>query len=273
MAGRPLWELCARATGLGPDEARALVAFGAVWLGRGVALDPGHPLPAKGAFRVNFPAYGPREFYEPDPGRVAFEDKDILVYRKEANRPSQAVPYDARNNVLAGLTRQRGVFLRLAHRLDLGTSGLLLLAKSLKAAGFLGKSFQRGQIAKRYLALSSGPPPPWDETEVTAPIARVQNRFVARENGPGLPSRTILRPLAAFEGRVLFLATPRTGRTHQIRLHLSHLGYPIVGDCFYGGAPHPRLMLAASGLAFRHPSSREPMALGGPWGGDPPDLG
>ncbi|MDR2339927.1 MAG: RluA family pseudouridine synthase [Deltaproteobacteria bacterium] len=265
MEGRPLWELCGRATGLPEAKARELVDFGCLWLGKFPITDPEFRLPKDGTFRVNLPEYGPVAFYEPDPSRIVFEDEDILVYDKESGRPSQAVPYDNRNNVHSGFTRLRGMTLRLPHRLDLGTSGLLIMSKNQRAAGFLGKLFQNGLVRKRYLALSGGDPPDWEETDATASVAKAQQRYVVRDKGPGKSARTHLKVLSARDGKVLFLAVPHTGRTHQIRLHLSHLGYPILGDAFYGGAPHRRLMLRASGIAFRHPTTHEPMVLGGPW--------
>jgi 23S rRNA pseudouridine1911/1915/1917 synthase len=269
MEGLPLRDLCVKLSGLSPEDASTLVEFGCMWLDGVQKTDPGLPLPATGLFRLNFPAYGPKKFYETDPSRIVFEDPDMIVYHKESGRPTQGVPYDGYNNVHSGLMRLRGIFLRLPHRLDMGTSGLLLISKNLKAAGFLGKCFQKGIVKKRYLALARGAPPDWEEKDVTASIAKIQNRFTARERGPGLPSWTSFKVLAARDGLVLFLAVPHTGRTHQIRLHLNLLGYPIIGDYIYGGPNYKRLMLRASGIAFRHPISHLPMVMGGPWDTDP----
>jgi 23S rRNA pseudouridine1911/1915/1917 synthase len=262
MAGRPLKELCSKISGLSLEESEDLVYFGAMWLDDKQKSDPFLSLPATGEFRLNFPAYGPRRFYEIDEKRVVYEDRDVLVYDKESGRPSQAVPYDAYNNVLSGLTRARGIFLRLPHRLDLGTSGLLLVAKNQKAAGIIGKAFQEGQIKKRYLALCSGTKPDWTEKEAGAFIAKNGGKLLAREKGPGLPAKTIIRILGGESGRLFIQAAPLTGRTHQIRLHLSFLGLPIKGDSFYGGEKADRLMLRAAGLAFRRPSDGKAMILG-----------
>jgi 23S rRNA pseudouridine1911/1915/1917 synthase len=262
MAGKPLKELCALISGLKIDEAEKLIEFGAMWINNRQILDPKLSLPGAGEFRLNFPAYGPVRFYEVDPQRIVFEDDALLVYDKESGRPSQAVPHDAHNNVLASLTRLRGGILRLPHRLDAGTSGLLIVAKSLVAASALGKAFQKGQIKKRYLALSVGDKPPWDSRSVNASIAKSGRGLLVRENGPGLAARTDFKLLSWDCGMALILAKPLTGRTHQIRLHLSYLGYPIKGDQYYGGEAGRRLMLKATGLAFKHPISGEPMVLG-----------
>jgi RluA family pseudouridine synthase len=268
MAGRPLKELCAKVTGLGEAEAAELVRFGAAWVGSRQKTDPEMPLPESGDFRVNLPAYGLLRFYEADPERIVYEDDHVLVYDKESGRPSQGVPHDAHNNALSALERLTGCSLRLPHRLDAGTSGLLMTAKTREAAGELGKSFQKGRVAKRYVALSAGEGPEWDETEADASIAKNAGKLVARANGPGLAARTTLRVLARRGPKTLFLAVPHTGRTHQIRLHLSFLGCPVAGDRFYGGVPARRLMLRATGLAFPHPATGQVVVLGEPWRGE-----
>jgi RluA family pseudouridine synthase len=268
MAGMPLRDLCARATGLPPEEAEELVRFGGIWLDSRQKLDPELPLPARGEFRVNFPAYGIWRFYEADPGRIVYEDGSVLVYDKESGRPSQGVPHDVHNNALSALVRLTGLELRLPHRLDAGTSGLLIMAKTREAAGELGKAFQKGRVSKRYVALSEGEGPAWDEQEVRAAVAKNAGKLVCRANGPGLAAHTTLRVLARRGAKTLFLAVPHTGRTHQIRLHLSFEGHPIAGDRFYGGVPRPRLMLRASGISFPHPLTGRPVVLGEPWEDD-----
>jgi RluA family pseudouridine synthase len=265
MAGLPLKALCAKVLGLGEEEAADLVRFGCMWLFSKPSLDPELPLPASGAFRLNLPAYGPSRFHEADPARIVYEDSHLLVYDKESGRFSQAVPHDAYNNALSALWRLTGVELRLPHRLDAGTSGLLIAAKTREAAGALGKAFQQGRVAKRYVALSEGDAPGWDEREADAAIAKNAGKLVARAKGPGLESRTTLKVIARRGAKTLFLAVPHTGRTHQIRLHLSFEGHPVKGDRFYGGVEAPRLMLRASGLAFPHPATGRAVVLGEPW--------
>jgi 23S rRNA pseudouridine1911/1915/1917 synthase len=272
--------LAARLMRVSDAEAAALVDFGSVWLDDRPCLDPGHPLSGHGRFRLNPPAYGPRRFYESDPARIVLEDEDVLIYHKESGRPSQAVPHDAYNNVLAGLRRlvtargDRDNRLWLLHRLDADTSGLLMLAKNQKAAGFLGKAFQNGLVAKEYLALGLGLPPREREFSVKAPIAKEGRRYVVRPRGPGLDSWTDFTvldwadpapPQTPGLRRFLFLARPRTGRTHQIRLHLAWAGWPLSGDRFYGRPEEspsaPRLMLVSAGLTFPHPRDQRETSL------------
>lgn len=288
--------LAARLTGLPLPEAAELVAFGALWLDDRPFLEPDLQLTGYRSFRINSPAYGPVRFYEADPARVVFEDRDLLIYNKESGRPSQAVPHDAHNNVLSALGRMlagrgRSSRLWLPHRLDADTSGLLMLAKTKEAAGLMGKAFQQGLVAKKYLCLGLGPIPNSDAFSVDTPIAKEGRRYLTRPLGPGLAARTDFTVLGLVEetaetlraakgshgltgrreedppsaghtqgprgwSRVLFEAVPMTGRTHQIRLHIAWAGWPLVGDRFYGrpeSPPAPRLMLASASLAFRHP--------------------
>jgi 23S rRNA pseudouridine1911/1915/1917 synthase len=265
MEGESVTALVRRITNLSEVASRDLVDFGSMWINNSQVLDPNFLLPKSGTFKLCFPEYGPQRFYEANISRIILEDDCLMVYRKESGRPSQAVPHDAYNNVHSALMRLRGIFLRLPHRLDIGTSGLLILAKTQKAAGFLGRAFQKGNVNKRYLALSEGIAPQWKERELIASIAKEDKRYVVREEGPGLVGRTHFKVLGVRGDKVLFLATPHTGRTHQIRLHLSHLGYPIIGDAFYGGRPSGRLMLEASGIDFPHPQTFERVILGGPF--------
>jgi len=261
--------LTTKLAGLAPAEAAELVAFGALWLDDRPCLDPERQLAGHQSFRLNSPAYGPVRFYEADPGRIVFEDRDILIYNKESGRPSQAVPHDAHNNVLAALSRllegrEERPRLWLSHRLDADTSGLLMMARNKEAAGFLGKAFQEGRVAKEYLALGLGPAPKQARFSVEAPIAKEGGRYLVKPKGPGLAARTDFTTLGRLgEGntsqgwcRPLFRAVPLTGRTHQIRLHLAWAGWPILGDRFYGrpeAPPAPRLMLASASLTFSHP--------------------
>lgn len=284
LKGDKLARLVMLLTRLPADEAAALVEFGSAWLDDRPCLDPARPLAGHSAFRLNPPAYGPNKFYEAEPARIVFEDRDLLVYNKESGRPSQAVPHDAHNNVLAALERllaARGEAkprLWLSHRLDADTSGLLLMAKNKEAAGFMGKAFQEGRVSKAYLCRGLGRRPEKNRFTVDAPIAKEGRRYVVKPKGPGLESRTDFTVLDLREaGRLheaLFLAAPLTGRTHQIRLHLAWAGWPIVGDKFYGRhdeatAPAPRLMLVSARLSFTHPRTGMPMRLNHPGWAEP----
>ena len=264
FAGKMAFELVMALANADKDLAIELVEFGSLWLDNRVMEDPSRIL-SPGFFRLNMPPHRPRVFYEIDPARIVHSDSDVIVYDKEAGRPSQGVPHDARNNVLAAMERRTGLALRLIHRLDAPTSGLLMIAATKLAASRVGDDLRRRKVRKRYLAMSQGEPPAWRETEVDAPIGKEGSRYLVTEEGKGLSAKTKLTLLARSGEKLLFMAEPLTGRTHQIRLHMAFLGYPVSGDKFYGGAPDLRLMLRASGLAFRHPGDARELVFGGPW--------
>lgn len=159
------------------------------------------------------------------------------------------------------------------HRLDRGTSGALLFARTREAAATLAKAFEEGRIDKRYLALVRGSPP--DAGVVDYPIPR-------REGGPRVPAVTRYRRIARspMDRCSLVLASPETGRLHQVRRHLRHIDHPLVGDVTHGSGVINRhyratyglhrLALHASLLAFEHPVTAARIEITAPI---PDDLG
>jgi len=136
---------------------------------------------------------------------------------------------------LARLARP-GLALHLVHRLDRDTSGVVVLAKDAEANRVLKDAFRFQRIHKVYWALCRGAPP-WDTLLVDAPIGDDEASEVRVRMGVvpgGQPARTRLFVLARWPGLCLVAAHPRTGRTHQIRVHLEHAGHPILGDRIYG---------------------------------------
>ncbi len=154
--------------------------------------------------------------------------------------------------------------LRAVHRLDRETSGVVLLARDARTASRLGRAFAAGSIHRRYLAVVS--PSPAQAFEVEGRLRRVLDpqrfRFAlasGAEEG-GKPSHTRFRRLEVREGRALVEASPTTGRTHQIRVHLAAAGSPIVGDRVYGGPDErgaPRCLLHAQRLSLALPGAGE----------------
>mgnify|MGYP005837810625 CR=1 FL=1 len=128
-----------------------------------------------------------------------------------------------------------GSFVRPVHRIDKETSGVVLFAKTEEAFRGLSLQFQERTLTKIYHALVEGRPG-WVEQNCDVPLRvdgdRRHRTIVHRE---GKPSRTFLKVLETFRGFALVEAQPKTGRTHQIRVHLSYLGHPIVGDALYRG--------------------------------------
>ncbi len=159
------------------------------------------------------------------------------------------------------------------HRLDRGTSGALLFARTKEAAASLCKAFEEGRVAKTYFALVRGEPPAEGVIDHAIPKS---------EDGPKVPARTRYRLLrrSSIDRCSLVEATPETGRLHQVRRHLRHLGHPLVGDVTYGSGEINRhyratydlhrLALHARSLAFDHPETGERTCVFAPV---PSDLG
>jgi tRNA pseudouridine65 synthase len=153
------------------------------------------------------------------------------------------------------------------HRLDRGTSGALLFARTRDAAAVLARAFEEGSIEKRYVALVRGMPP--DEGVIDYPLPK-------KEDGPRVRAVTRFRTLArsAVDRCSLVEAFPETGRLHQVRRHLRHIDHPLVGDVRHGSgainrhyratyALH-RLALHAASLAFAHPTTGARVAVVAP---------
>lgn len=243
-------------------EARDLVDFGSVHVAGRVVRNGDRPVRAGEEVRVYWPWSGVRRFYELDPVRILFRDPWILAYDKEAGIPTQPMPSDGYNNVFEAARRflaQEGPndpYVGLHHRLDRETSGALVMTVSRQANKALGRAFQDHRVSKRYLAWVRGVPE-WDQKVVRKAIGRGTGRYEAWEDRPGKSAETEVTTVFRGPGRSLVHAVPKTGRTHQIRLHLASEGFPILGDRLYGdpetAEAAPRLLLHAFRLEFPHP--------------------
>ena len=206
---------------------------------------------------VRFPPEAPSDVPESDlPLSICFEDDHYLVADKPAGlvvHPTAGHHGDTLAGAYMALMHRRGeaapVF-RPLYRLDKNTSGALLLAKTAYGAS----AFPR-EVQKEYLALAQGlfAQP---EGEIDLPIAREEGSIIRRTDSPkGRPSRTHYRVLAQGGGLALLRVRLLTGRTHQIRVHLSAAGYPLAGDTLYGGDGSllPRQALHCALIGFHHP--------------------
>lgn len=197
---------------------------------------------------------------------VIHEDAQVLALNKPAGLSSQGGRIRAHtlDDLLWAFMRSNGKRPELVHRLDRDTSGVILAAKTKPAAGFLGKALQARKLDKTYVALVSATPDP-RQGVIDAPLIREEigresyMRVAAPETPGAQASVSRYRTLSASEEGALVELEPKTGRMHQLRVHMASIGRPLVGDVRYGGAltfagrPAPRLMLHAAKLTFPHP--------------------
>ncbi len=200
---------------------------------------------------------------------VVYEDDDIVVINKPAGLAVQGGSGITRHvdGMLDGLAGASGVRPRLVHRLDKDTSGLLLLARSAKAARNLADSFAGRDIEKIYLAICA-PGPVADMGRIDAPLAKGMagpdlEKMMA-DHDAGKAAVTDYRVLARGEQAALVEFTPLTGRTHQIRVHAAHIGAPLWGDIKYGGTGKGRFYLHARKLTLIHPKTGKDITLEAP---------
>jgi RluA family pseudouridine synthase len=198
--------------------------------------------------------------------RVVFEDEWLLVVDKPAHMPSQATPAEIAGT-LDNWAQTRHRQARLVHRLDREASGLLIISKRPEARTLLQAALESGLIERRYRALVKGKLT--GEGEIRLRIARdpadPRKRRALPENDPnGQPACSRYRALRQIDGATLVELQLETGRTHQLRVHLSALGHPIVGDRLYGGPLAERLMLHAEHLTLPHPSDGKVVSLSAP---------
>ena len=167
-----------------------------------------------------------------------------------------AVPGRTEPDCLAARAQTRWLDARVVHRLDQATSGLMLLARGAAAQRTLSLAFAERRIAKRYVAVVEGELV-GEAGEIDLPLAADWPRRPRQQVDPvhGKPSLTRWRVLARAGGRTSVELEPVSGRSHQLRVHLQHLGHPICGDTLYGSgaASAPRLLLHATQMVLTHP--------------------
>ena len=187
---------------------------------------------------------------------ILAEGEGWLAVNKPAGIPVHPVNKVRENSLIRILRRQRGdEQLRLAHRLDRETSGVLLVACEAASASVLAQAFMRGGVHKEYLALVAG-----EVAEASGRIdlpigdATASRVYTRREAGHGQAAGTAWTVERRWPDRTLLRVTLETGRRHQIRVHLAAIGHPILGDLLYGRPDDDYLMLVAEGRDVRRES-------------------
>ena len=228
---------------------------------------------------------------------IVYEDDAVLAVDKPSGLPVHpSATYH--KNTLTYLLRQRfgPNAPQIAHRLDRETSGLLICGRTREAERDLKMGFENRRVSKRYLAIVRGVMPD-DEGRIELPMDRAKEGLhilmEVTPEGQGYPSVTGYRVVARRDDATLVSLAPESGRQHQLRVHLSAIGFPIIGDKLYGpegSQPfldyietgmtgelrerlgHHRQALHAYELEFMHPSEREPMTLRAPFADDLVEL-
>ena len=224
------------------------------------------PVTAEAAIVVSLPEEE-SSFIEPREGEldIVFEDSHLLVVNKPPYmpvHPAKQHQTDTLANIAVWYAAQKGesyVF-RTHNRLDRNTSGLVLIAKDKYSVNLL-----KNKVRKTYLALVHGQPK--EEGTVDAPIGlRDDSKIVRCVRPDGSPSVTHYKMLCRAEDHSLVSLWLETGRTHQIRCHMSFIGHPLLGDDLYGGSLEliPRQALHCASLRFTHPVTGEELDLKAP---------
>jgi 23S rRNA pseudouridine1911/1915/1917 synthase len=273
-------------TGSVPDVTRSQVQR---WISLGCVLvdgklrKPGYTLSTGQTLQVSPPPPEPSHLVPEDlPLEIVYEDADLLVVNKPAGmvvHPGTGNRRGTLANALAyhmeQLSRKDPMRPGIVHRLDKGTSGLLLVAKNEVTHDRLTRLFQRRKVHKVYLALLHGELVP-EKGEIAVPIgrdSRSRTRISTRTSRPRTAT-TRYEVIRYLRGFTFVRAFPVTGRTHQIRVHFHHLGHPVVGDPTYIRKEYTRsdslrpklnrLFLHATRIELQHPSSGEALVFEAP---------
>jgi 23S rRNA pseudouridine1911/1915/1917 synthase len=215
---------------------------------------------------------------EPLPLEILFEDEDLVAVNKPVGlltHPSHSEMSGTLTNGLAfhflancGQAMRAG----LVHRLDRNTSGVIIVAKNLRAQRVLSRAFRDRRVSKSYIAIVTGVIEP-DSGEINAPIGSDPETWphwqVLATGREAVTKFIVLRRFASY---TLVELTPRTGRTHQLRIHCAFLGHPIVGDLIYGDGNESAIqrfelihhLLHARSLRFTHPATGDEMLIEAP---------
>jgi tRNA pseudouridine32 synthase/23S rRNA pseudouridine746 synthase len=215
----------------------------------------------------------PPVIYAPPPGEPAilYRDDALLVIDKPAGLLSVPGRGPANADSLASRIQARFPEARIVHRLDMATSGLIIMALGAEMERRLSIAFQQRAVHKLYIAMVAGQPAP-ESGEITLPLIadwpnRPRQKVDLQLGKPSLTGYTVLEYDSASDTSRVELR-PHTGRTHQLRVHLQAIGHPILGDELYGDnathKPASRLLLHATALRLPHPLTGEQLKLESP---------
>lgn len=215
---------------------------------------------------------------QPEDGEISivYEDRDILVCAKPADLTVHPCPSCPSGTLIQRLAAHYPEFMRMGglrpgivHRLDKGTSGLMIVARNEQARLFFIDAFARRKVRKIYLAIVAGTAPEAGSCTMSLgrdPVHRTRMACVPLSQGGREAKTTFARLWVAKDGHASLVCVHiHTGRTHQIRVHMSHLGHPLLGDTTYAPAAvaalAPRVMLHAFSLTVPQPAAKSPLSF------------
>lgn len=192
---------------------------------------------------------------------ILFQDENFIAVNKPIDVNSIAGRNEPNEIVLLKMVEEIvGQKLYVVHRLDKQVSGVMVFAKTAASHKYLNDLFFQGKVTKQYLALVHGVLKS-DEETIDKPIRECGSGRMAVDFRKGKPSLSICQVKKRYKQYTLVNIYPKTGRRHQIRVHLYSLGYPIVGDLQYGdktqATKYPRLMLHSEKITFTGPNNQE----------------
>jgi len=252
--------------GISKSMARKLVMVGAAYLNGSRCRIASKPVFKGSEIKVEYNPEKLRpiqlEFPSLSQKDILYNEGGLIVVNKPANMPTVATLDNARDNLVAMLKTFLGKdqYIGIHHRLDAPTSGCILFTLDEKMNAFVAELFRESLIQKEYLAVCKViHPPPAQKWEIKNQLERAEKKrnIYRSTKGEGDFAYSRFELLKTKGDIALIKAMPITGRTHQLRVHLSEQGLPILGDKAYSGPQATRLMLHAHKLSFRLPDGRD----------------
>lgn len=238
---------------------RSAIDDGGVYLNRKRCRKAG--MSVKGGERVRLVILEHESLIPFSEDQLLWRDRDLLLINKRAGQYAQEALHRSRGTLPVEISAWLGMnstmqALRPIHRLDRGTSGLMLLTSSPDRLNHM-QAHWAACVEKTYLAVVE-PAPAWEEKRIRLAIAATRNRHGCYRPDPaGRSCDTSARVVQRKAARAMLQLVPHTGRSHQLRVHLASEGCPILGDARYGGRPHARMMLHAYRLCVQPAALKE----------------
>ncbi len=253
------------------SQIQTLIENEKVKLNGDIVTDKSHKVNRKSIIEVEkeSPAeWGPLNPHK-GPLEILHEDEHLLAVNKPSGllvHPTSKEKHETlANRIVHYYSRQKNIGpprrAGLVHRLDRGTSGVILAGRTEEAIKYLKEQFHDRSVRKTYRAIVDGP---LDDESILidVPVGRHRHNPTLRQARPdGKHAETVVKRVATGSSRSAIMCRPKTGRTHQIRVHCQYIGHPIIGDDKYGLSSKERLMLHAESITLEHPERNKPITV------------